>query len=346
MKFGSWTYGGDRLTMHTTDKSSDLSKYITNGEWHLVNLKANLNINKYSCCEYLFYDVTFSLTVKRKPLYYIFNLIMPCAIISTLTLMKFFLPVESGEKIGLGITVLLAMTVFLMIVADSLPSTSDNVPLLGAYFVALMFNTSLSLIATTFILGCYYKNPSMTPMPDWFRKLVFVHLSRLLHLKSRESYLENRKHEANQRRKGNSTSSMNGSVGSHSPPTRLAIPFPSLKETVVHSVDGQQATSLIDLDWEKEFVTPNLTEAFMHTNNDSCVSYETLVNPLSYKVIEGIGTIAESYRQLEDYEEKKDEWRHASLVLDYFCFWVFLLLNVISIFAIFIQLAIPGSHNH
>ena len=104
----------------------DMSKYVTNGEWDIINVTSQLNAIKYSCCPYLFYDVTFDINVRRKSLYYIVNLILPCALISALTLMKFFLPVESGEKIGLGVTALLAMTVFLLIVAETLPSSEDD----------------------------------------------------------------------------------------------------------------------------------------------------------------------------------------------------------------------------
>lgn len=40
---------------------------------------------------------------------------------------------DSGEKIAMGITTLLSMTVFLMIVADKMPPTSEDLPLVGEY---------------------------------------------------------------------------------------------------------------------------------------------------------------------------------------------------------------------
>lgn len=45
-------------------------------------------------------------------------------------LLSFFLPPESGEKISLGITVLLSLTVFLLLVAETMPPTSA-VPVVG-----------------------------------------------------------------------------------------------------------------------------------------------------------------------------------------------------------------------
>lgn len=40
--------------------------------------------------------------LQRQPLYYIFNLIMPVALISFMTILVFTLPVDSGEKMALS----------------------------------------------------------------------------------------------------------------------------------------------------------------------------------------------------------------------------------------------------
>lgn len=44
-----------------------------------------------------------------------FNLILPCVLITGIALMSFYMPSDSGEKVTLGITTLLSMTVFLMV---------------------------------------------------------------------------------------------------------------------------------------------------------------------------------------------------------------------------------------
>ena len=43
----------------------------------------------------------------------------------------FILPVESGEKVSLEITVLLSLAVFMLVVTDTMPPSSDNFPILG-----------------------------------------------------------------------------------------------------------------------------------------------------------------------------------------------------------------------
>ena len=69
----------------------------------------------------------------RKPLYYIFNLVLPAVFITATTILVFYLPAASGEKVSLGVTVLLALTVFLLMVAESMPPQSDSIPLMGKY---------------------------------------------------------------------------------------------------------------------------------------------------------------------------------------------------------------------
>ena len=69
--------------------------------------------------------------MRRRTLYYLFNIIFPCLWLTVLSLLGFWLPPDLGEKITLGITVLLAFSVFMLLIAESMPATSEFVPLIG-----------------------------------------------------------------------------------------------------------------------------------------------------------------------------------------------------------------------
>ena len=56
---------------------------------------------------------------------------MPCALITAVALLVFCLPPETGEKISLGITVLLSLCVFLLMMSERMPATSETIPLIG-----------------------------------------------------------------------------------------------------------------------------------------------------------------------------------------------------------------------
>ena len=45
-------------------------------------------------------DITFFMTLRRKTLFYTVNLIIPCVGISFLTVLVFYLPSDSGEKVN------------------------------------------------------------------------------------------------------------------------------------------------------------------------------------------------------------------------------------------------------
>lgn len=60
------------------------------------------NTLTYTCCPEVYVDVTFQIHIRRRTLYYFSNLIMPCVLISSMALLGFTLPPDSGEKLTLG----------------------------------------------------------------------------------------------------------------------------------------------------------------------------------------------------------------------------------------------------
>ncbi|CAL7948427.1 unnamed protein product [Xylocopa violacea] len=102
MKFGSWTYTGNQVDLVlSSEAGGDLSDFITNGEWYLIGMPGQRNTVTYECCPERYVDVTFTIQIRRRTLYYFFNLIVPCVLISSMALLGFTLPPDSGEKLTL-----------------------------------------------------------------------------------------------------------------------------------------------------------------------------------------------------------------------------------------------------
>lgn len=127
LKFGSWTYDGWLLDLQMSD--ADISGYMPNGEWDLIGENEALMFQPhpkhpaaerqflffslpgvpgirneifYDCCKEPYPAVTFVVTIRRRTLYYALNLLIPCVLLSSMTLLIFVLPADSGEKISLG----------------------------------------------------------------------------------------------------------------------------------------------------------------------------------------------------------------------------------------------------
>lgn len=98
----------------------------------------NRNEKFYTCCDEPYLDITFNITMRRKTLFYTVNLIIPCMGISFLTVLVFYLPSDSGEKVSLSISILLSLTVFFLLLAEIIPPTSLVVPLLGKFVLFTM----------------------------------------------------------------------------------------------------------------------------------------------------------------------------------------------------------------
>ncbi|XP_018351615.1 PREDICTED: neuronal acetylcholine receptor subunit alpha-7-like [Trachymyrmex septentrionalis] len=181
MKFGSWTYDGSQLDLQLQDENGgDISSFITNGEWHLLGVPGKRNEIYYNCCPEPYVDITFVVIIRRRTLYYFFNLIVPCVLIASMAVLGFTLPPDSGEKLSLGVTILLSLTVFLNMVAETMPATSDAVPLLGTYFNCIMFMVASSVVSTILILNYHHRNADSHEMGRWVKLIFLYWLPRIL----------------------------------------------------------------------------------------------------------------------------------------------------------------------
>ena len=70
----------------------------------------------------------------------------------TLLLFSYFLPPESGERITIVITVLLAFTVILHVLNQSIPDNADCAPVLLIFYLVVMGESTMSLFTTCMVL--------------------------------------------------------------------------------------------------------------------------------------------------------------------------------------------------
>ncbi|XP_040888392.1 neuronal acetylcholine receptor subunit alpha-2-like [Toxotes jaculatrix] len=183
MKFGSWTYDRAKIDLEPFENTVDLKDYWESGEWAIVNAVGTYNTKKYDCCHEIYPDITYYFVIRRLPLFYTINLIIPCLLISCLTVLVFYLPSDCGEKITLCISVLLSLTVFLLLITEIIPSTSLVIPLIGEYLLFTMIFVTLSIVITVFVLNVHHRSSATHTMPRWVRRLFLSAVPRWLCMK-------------------------------------------------------------------------------------------------------------------------------------------------------------------
>ena len=161
--------------MHEVADGINLEYYSQNTEWDLLSIPAKKFHPKYPCCPDSFPDIKFCLLIRRRPLFYVVNIIIPCVAICSVTVLVFYIPAKSCEKITMGITVLNSMTVFLLLVVETSPPTSLSTPLLGKYIVFTMVLITSSIVVTVIVINVHFASPVAREMPPWVREL-FLHM--------------------------------------------------------------------------------------------------------------------------------------------------------------------------
>ena len=148
-------------------------KYIKSSEWDLVHVDVTVNTIKYTCCDHPFQDMAFKFVIHRRPMYYVFNVIIPCIILMCLVLFSFFLPPDSGERITIVVTVLLAFTVILQMLNQSMPKNSDSPPIMLIFYVSIMAESTFSLVTTCLVLVVHHRGCERwtTPLPLWIKHM-------------------------------------------------------------------------------------------------------------------------------------------------------------------------------
>lgn len=178
--FGSWTYHGGQLDIiksidETTGKpleEADITDFVPNLEWQVTAMPVRREESTFSCCIEVYPIIEFKMKLKRKSKFYVFNLIIPCFLISLLAPFTFYLPAHSGEKVSLGVTVLLALTVFQLLVAEIMPP-NDIIPLIGKYYIATMATISLSTALSILVLNVHHCGDFPNEPPKWIERFAF-----------------------------------------------------------------------------------------------------------------------------------------------------------------------------
>ena len=320
LKYGSWAYDAAGIDMRADSNPVITAQYINSSEWEVIEGTKSRNAVKYACCPYPYIDVTVKLVLKRKPLYYIFNVITPCLVLAVTILFGFFLPPESGERISLTITILLAVAVFLQLVSDSLPRNSDSIPILAVFYMVIMAESALSLITTCTVLVFHFRASSrgVDRPPLWMRNFFLRRIGKVIKVKSVK--VSNADHKESRVKAGNMHTYCNdGFAESYAIPvengvheSRHTMHSPNLKPTRNGAASGKRP---------RQAPTLHLQDLDM----DGSANKNVLDD-----ILKEVQIVADNIRHSQMVEENQDEWKEISMIVDRMFFWIFLVTLSVS----------------
>ena len=132
---------------HETTILTDTPMFI----FTMINNNSNWDVSHLSYENTLFMSiyskVVFRITLTRKPRYLLLNIVSPVIILEFLNLFVFVLPIDSGERVSVSITILLTVFVFMTSLSDTLPETHSPYSSFNIFVVAQLMYSSLITIS-------------------------------------------------------------------------------------------------------------------------------------------------------------------------------------------------------
>ncbi|XP_030649855.1 neuronal acetylcholine receptor subunit beta-4 [Chanos chanos] len=340
LKFRSWTYDHTEIDLVLKYGAASMDDFTPSGEWDILALPGRRTVNPQ---DPTYVDLTYDFIIKRKPLFYTINLIIPCVLITSLAILVFYLPSDCGEKMTLCISVLLALTVFLLLISKIVPPTSLDVPLIGKYLMFTMVLVTFSIIASVCVLNVHHRSPSTHTMPAWVKLVFLVKLPALLFMQRPQSNSARQRlrHQRQQRGRRN----------------LLGLGYAGPRKSTMTSSSSVLLPSASALSSPGHFYNKNtgVPFSFAHQSRKGdlrpgeCLpNGHTLAQDLRQRggadwgadiqeAVDGVRYVADHMMGDDDDQSVIEDWKYVAMVVDRLFLWIFVIVCVVGTLGLFLQ---------
>ncbi|KAM4721887.1 5-hydroxytryptamine receptor 3A-like [Rhinophrynus dorsalis] len=175
----------------SAENITSLSKEVfVTGEWSLQNVDIfHVNVSRRG---EEWSKVIYQISMKRAPVMYVVNLIIPACLLVVVDVASMFIPMEGGERLGFKVTVVLGFSVLLLILNDFLPNT-DNPPILGVFCMVCLVIMIISIMDSIFISYMLYLSAVRPDVPYWLKLWVLKRLAYVLRINTNETNMDTNK---------------------------------------------------------------------------------------------------------------------------------------------------------
>ncbi|CCD68535.3 Neurotransmitter-gated ion-channel ligand-binding domain-containing protein [Caenorhabditis elegans] len=184
ISMGSWAF--DRTVIVVQSSVDEIlplrGRFEGNSEWELLSIRAFRTDSFEYSLGTSFSEITYTVTLQRKPVYYVLVIQAPTFILCTITIFGLFSP-NSNEnerlsRVELCLNMFAAISMMLQLVSDMMPKAS-RLPLLGNYIIAEIFVVTAATIAAIVIQHVHHHvHTNATCPPKWLRCLVLCDCMR------------------------------------------------------------------------------------------------------------------------------------------------------------------------
>ncbi|XP_005911143.2 acetylcholine receptor subunit delta isoform X1 [Bos mutus] len=329
LKFSSLKYTTKEITLSLKQAEEDGRSYpvewiiidpegfTENGEWEIVHRPARVNVDPSVPLDSPNrQDVTFYLIIRRKPLFYVINILVPCVLISFMINLVFYLPADCGEKTSMAISVLLAQSVFLLLISKRLPATSMAIPLIGKFLLFGMVLVTMVVVICVIVLNIHFRTPSTHVLSEPVKKLFLETLPEILHM-SRPA--------------------------EDGPSPGTLIRRSSSLGYISKAEEYFSLKSRSDLMFEKQSERHGLARRLTTARRPPAGSEQAQQELFSElkPAVDGANFIVNHMKDQNNYNEEKDSWNRVARTVDRLCLFVVTPIMVVGTAWIFLQ----GAYN-
>ncbi|XP_073866622.1 acetylcholine receptor subunit delta isoform X7 [Macaca fascicularis] len=217
-----------------------------------------------------------------------------------------------GEKTSVAISVLLAQSVFLLLISKRLPATSMAIPLIGKFLLFGMVLVTMVVVICVIVLNIHFRTPSTHVLSEGVKKLFLETLPELLHM-SRPA------------EDGPSPGAL----------VRRSSSLGYISKAEEYFLLKSRSDLMFEKQSERHGLARRLTTARRPPASSEQAQQE-LFNELK-PAVDGANFIVNHMRDQNNYNEEKDSWNRVARTVDRLCLFVVTPVMVVGTAWIFLQ---------
>ncbi|XP_070574956.1 acetylcholine receptor subunit beta-like [Ptychodera flava] len=333
MRIPAGLIGMDYLTLQLDEETSIPNMRSINAvtrHWELIGMRVYTEEDLVSIVPS--FIVVAELHLHRKSFFYLMNFVIPCGLIFLLTLFGFLLPPDSGEKVGLSVTIILVCNAM----AYMIPEAASGVSMLALVNILTMILVAVFTGMNVIVLRYWHRSMEGHEVPGWMKTLVFKYMAKVLCMKKEYRTVTVLKRGAKSCRR-NSGVFNNGSRGA----------------ICVYS-EGTCDRRLLENDvYELKNIANQRTSCTAHSQDDLSAPMMADVHTVDDGNNLNMGSCSKKlddierslkYLVMKSIEDEKDgniakEWKKVAMVLNRFFLFTYIALCLLALLYLFLEIS-------